>query len=194
MDIEQIKATDLITGKWTGGTTTQLYIFPKNANYKTLNFAFRISTAKIETKKSDFTALPNVSRILMILDGNIEIEHKNHYKKQMSKFDIDTFEGGWKTSSIGKCVDFNLMTTNKTNGNISSLIIKKDKYKDYKIDENNKFLFIYLFKGETSAKINNKNYTLQAGDLLNLTNLEMKIISFEAIQESELVFCSINNI
>lgn len=66
MIIEHIKASDLITNNWSGGTTTQLAIYPKDAEYKKRNFLFRISTATVETKESEFTKLPGVSRKLIL--------------------------------------------------------------------------------------------------------------------------------
>lgn len=34
MIVEHIKASNLGTNNWSGGTTTQLAIYPKNAEYK----------------------------------------------------------------------------------------------------------------------------------------------------------------
>jgi len=95
---------------WSGGTTTELFIFPLTSDYHKRNFQFRLSTATVEKDKSDFTRLIGISRKLMVLDGKITLNHKDHYSRQINKFDVDEFEGDWKTSSIGKCTDFNLMT------------------------------------------------------------------------------------
>ncbi|MCK5028254.1 MAG: HutD family protein [Bacteroidales bacterium] len=124
MITEHIKASDLNTNKWSGGTTTQLAIYPKDADYKKLNFQFRISTATVEVEESTFTKLPGIYRKLMILDGEIRIEHKDRYTQTLKKFEQDSFEGNWNTKSFGKAVDFNLMTKGNTKGEIESLIIK----------------------------------------------------------------------
>ncbi len=116
------------SNKWAGGLTTQLFIYPPTSDYQQLIFSFRISTATVTTEKSDFTILPGVSRKLMVLDGEITLYHENHHTKQLHKFDIDIFEGAWKTSSHGKCTDFNLMTTGKTIGELEAVIIKKSQH------------------------------------------------------------------
>ena len=119
MEYEIVKSESINIQKWNEGTTKELYIYPPSANYKSLDFDFRISTATVETEESSFTNLPSVLRELMVLNGEIEIKHKNHYTKKLRQFDIDKFEGDWETSSKGKCVDFNLMTMRDTNGQLS---------------------------------------------------------------------------
>ena len=109
------------TNKWSGGTTTELYIYPENANYKALDFDFRISTATVEVEESTFTPLKDINRKLMVLEGNTTLYHLNEHSKELNKFDIDTFSGNWQTKSIGKCRDFNLMTSRHCNGNIEAV-------------------------------------------------------------------------
>jgi environmental stress-induced protein Ves len=99
--INHTKAHNGITSKWSGGTTTQLFIYPENAIYAERNFVCRISTAIVEIPESTFTALPDVLKILMILEGELEIEHKGRYTKQLQKFDTDSFSGSWETQGKG---------------------------------------------------------------------------------------------
>ena len=100
MKYKILQPTNFESINWSGGTSTQLYIHPPTANYQKRNFDFRISTAKVETEKSDFTPIPGVTRHLMILSGNIHISHKNQYEKHMNPFDQDLFIGDWETSSF----------------------------------------------------------------------------------------------
>ena len=95
--------------RWSGGSTTQLHIYPEGSSYAAREFLFRISTATVETTSSTFTTLPGFQRILMILKGELEITHKGRYSKQLRAFDKDTFDGSWETTAIGKVTDFNLM-------------------------------------------------------------------------------------
>ncbi len=39
---------------WSGGTTTELFIYPEVAEYSERNFDFRISTATVEVEESNF--------------------------------------------------------------------------------------------------------------------------------------------
>lgn len=64
------KAEDFVTSKWSGGSTTELYIYPPQAVYREGNFKCRISSATVEVEKSDFTSLPGVKRYLSIFPEN----------------------------------------------------------------------------------------------------------------------------
>ena len=55
--------------QWAGGATTQLYIYPEHADYSRRDFIFRLSSATVECERSEFTSLPEVDRILMVLRG-----------------------------------------------------------------------------------------------------------------------------
>ena len=39
---------------WSGGRTTEIFIFPVGERYSDRNFLFRISTAEVELDSSDF--------------------------------------------------------------------------------------------------------------------------------------------
>lgn len=106
------KKNDQQTNRWSGGTTTQLAIFPPDADYGLRNFEWRLSTAHVENEESCFTSLPGVHRHLMILEGHIQLIHEGHREVALNPFEVDEFEGSWNTKSIGQCVDFNLMTRN----------------------------------------------------------------------------------
>ena len=187
MPFSIISADKFSTLNWSGGTSTQLYIYPETANYGLRNFDFRLSTAKVEVEKSDFTSLPGVSRKIMILDGEIEVSHKNHYNKKLQKFDIDEFEGDWQTSSVGVCSDFNLMTRGSTKGKLSSLELKQNQNHDYPIAKRFSKEFIYLYSGEICFNIDGKEQLLKLGDLLVLDKLNMHNIQFYANKASRLI-------
>lgn len=111
MKIEVKRSEELSHKRWSGGTTTQLAIWPEGADYAARRFKWRISTAVVEEEKSVFTSLPGVYRHLMILDGSIALKHEGIRQREMKPLcDVEEFDGGWNTSSVGKCVDFNLMT------------------------------------------------------------------------------------
>ena len=75
--------------EWSGGTTTQLFIFPEESSYVQRDFLFRISTAEVKVDESTFTKLPDVSRVIMILDGEIKLNHEGKSIKVLKKFDTD---------------------------------------------------------------------------------------------------------
>jgi len=141
-----IRKSDIQTSNWSGGTTSELFIFPTTSNYKDLNFGFRLSRATIETEESVFTPLPNVARQLMVLDGELELVHEGHHTKKLKPLQFDTFSGDWTTKSTGKATDFNLMTLGDTTGTFSVMKAKKKQFHSYKI--NHEFTLFYIVKGE----------------------------------------------
>ncbi len=107
--VEIIKSSNFKESRWSGGITTQLYIYPKDGDYQKRNFKFRISIATTELMESTFTKLEGVKRIISILEGKMELSHKNRYDITLMPYEIDRFIGDWDTTSKGKVKDFNLM-------------------------------------------------------------------------------------
>lgn len=191
MSYSIITADKFKTINWTGGTSTQLYIYPETSDYALRNFDFRLSTAKVEIEKSDFTPLPGVSRKIMILDGEIQISHKNHYTKKLQKFDIDKFEGDWQTSSVGICRDFNLMTKGQIKGELSSINLLKEQAASLPLTDKNSKILIYIHSGSIRFTIEGDNHKLNQADLLILDKPIMNDIKFIANQESRLIISKI---
>ena len=119
--ISFLRSTAQTTNTWSGGTTTQLAIWPPDADYQDRNFLWRISSARVDQKESAFTALPGFHRILMILEGSIRLIHEGRREVELKPFEQDAFEGEWTTRSIGRCIDFNLMTAPECEGRMEAL-------------------------------------------------------------------------
>lgn len=115
---EIIRKEDQKTSQWSGGTTTELFLYPPEGSYASRNFLFRLSSAYCEDAESVFTILPGVRRILMVLDGRITLCHNGKRKVTLEKGDQDHFTGDETTKSKGGCVDFNLMLKDGTEGNL----------------------------------------------------------------------------
>lgn len=187
-----IKAESFNTTKWSGGSTTQLFIYPPTAEYQKRNFDFRLSSAKVEAEKSDFTSLAGISRKIMILDGELEISHEKHHKKKLRKFDQDSFEGNWKTSAVGRCTDFNLMTSSPTTGHLQSMLLHKKEHLDYTFNESGNWFFIYVFSGKLSIHFEHKENALDRGDLFVLNTTQVALLNLQAQEDCELIFAIIN--
>lgn len=182
------------TSEWSGGSTTQLYISPVNASYAERNFDFRISSAKVEVPESTFTALPNVTRKLMVLEGEITLNHTNQHSKTLKPFEIDTFSGDWNTSAKGICTDFNLMTTDNLTSELSHMPLLANHYKTLTIEENYHTVCLYLHSGSIYAEINNKLYNLKKESLLVLSNINIFSFHLHAHKRSELIVSKIGYI
>ena len=159
MRIIHTKKQDLQTVSWSGGTTTQLAIYPKEAVYKKLDFIFRISTATIDVEKSDFTPLPSISRCIMILNGELTILHKDHYTKRLKKFDTDNFSGNWKTTSLGKATDFNVMTSGQVKSALTGFSFQGKASKEFILDGDVTAVYVYVGQIEVEGTF------LEQGDI-----------------------------
>ncbi len=192
MPAKILRKHEQTASKWAGGTTTQLAIFPENADYSKRNFLFRISTATVETEESEFTNLPGVSRIIMILDGTLWLNHEGHYSKTLQKFDTDLFDGSWKTSSKGKVTDFNLMTTGLATRKLFSIILQPNQI--FKEPLFNQFGFIgfYPLCGEIEVEYAGQKFHIGKNDfmLINHEN-DFSQIVVKAHEYSEIVISGI---
>lgn len=110
------------TTAWSGGTTTELAIYPKAANYKQGNYLGRLSTATVDVEASLFSPLPGISRALLLLEGRMTLGHEGHYERELKPFDQDRFDGGWTTHSQGRGRDFNLMCALGAEGELAALV------------------------------------------------------------------------
>lgn len=187
-----LPASSFKTAVWSGGTSTELFIFPPTAKYTLRDFSFRLSTATVEVETSEFTALPGFHRKLMVLDDATTLMHENHHQILLNKFEQDAFEGHWKTTSAGKCTDFNLMTRGKTTGKISAVSLQANESFEKNLSEETDWFFIYAFKGAATIFLNSTTFTLQKGDVFVIKNPEdLKFIASPSAK-TELIFSEIH--
>jgi environmental stress-induced protein Ves len=191
MDFQILKSDKFQSSNWSGGTTTELFIFPRGAQYKERNFQFRISNATVETETSDFTVLPGVSRKLMILSGSTHISVEGRFSRQMKKFDVVAFEGDWKTRSEGKCSDFNLMTIGAKKSELEGLVLNKLETLLYPLTEKCDWVFIFVHAGEVSIRFEEEKADLQNGDLFVIHQSNSGVLEILPTQNSELVVARI---
>ncbi|HEY9221936.1 MAG TPA: HutD family protein [Lutibacter sp.] len=182
MNIEIYKAEDFKTTKWSGGTTTELYIHPPAATYAAGKFNFRISSATVEIENSDFTMLPGVSRQLMVLKGSIKLSHKNHHEIQLNKREIDCFDGNWETSAVGTCVDFNLMIKGNTEGKISSVCVSAAKSLNFQLDATCEFIIFYAYEGKLQCYFGSEKRNLNQGELLVIQHPINEVVKLQSTE------------
>lgn len=108
----KIKRENYKTTDWSGGKTTEIFIYPKESSLSERDFDFRFSSATVNLEESTFTRFEGYKRILMILDGKIKISHENSEgirEKEMLPYSQDFFDGEEVTRSYGRCRDFNII-------------------------------------------------------------------------------------
>lgn len=150
--------------KWSGGETTEVFLYPPEGHYTLNEFDYRVSTAKVELTESTFSSLPGYKRIIMSLDNPLELHHKRKEglrKEKLAPYQTDYFSGDDLTKSFGKCTDFNLIYSPKLGGEMktkqSNETIKLKKQisyvlyalKNVEITFNQGTETIYLEKGTT---------------------------------------------
>ncbi|MDF3028834.1 MAG: HutD-family protein [Fluviicola sp.] len=107
-----VTEADFLVSNWSGGKTTQLFIFPEGTTLSGRDFDWRISSAVIETEESDFTSFEGYERILIPLEGKLEMEHQTPngiIQQNVNQFELARFSGSWPTKGKGKLTDFNLI-------------------------------------------------------------------------------------
>ena len=110
MRILHLKEKDYQVGLWSGGTTTELFIWPEGADYAKREFSLRVSSARVDLEESDFTTLMGVTRYITPLTGGFTLTHPGSAPVVMGPVDEPyRFSGEIPTHCLGKATDFNLM-------------------------------------------------------------------------------------
>lgn len=160
------KQEEFKTSLWSGGSTTELYIYPEDAIYKEGNFQCRISSATVEVERSDFTSLPGVKRYLSIFHGHLDMIHGEGEKVSLEPFQVDCFDGGVPTVSFGQVVDFNLMLKNGADGKMEASQISAGESFILEPKEGQNLLVVYAPVG----KVKIDDMQIETGELFICKN------------------------
>ncbi|SMC22741.1 HutD protein [Clostridium acidisoli DSM 12555] len=169
--IEIIKKENYNVSKWSGGRTTELYIYPKTAKYNNRDFKWRISTATVEVEESIFTRLEGFSRKLMVTEGKTVLAHEGMYNITLNPFEKDSFMGDWTTKSYGKASDFNLMTAKECIGALDVLTIKAESEVSIEFQRTDTEIsdFFYILGGNIEILMGNEKFYIEEKDLFCIT-------------------------
>ena len=155
------KSHQFNTTDWSGGITTELFIYPDGAEYALRNFSFRLSTATVEVESSTFTPLEGVNRSLMVLEGNLKLIHNEKQEQRLGAYDVAQFDGGLTTRSEGKCIDFNLMCQRGAEGKVFGFSMEKRSYKPLNLKGKLNFIYVYNGSVEVDGKEVHRNGLLR---------------------------------
>ena len=178
-----IPKQDQKVSKWTGGTTAELLIFPKNATVSEQNFDYRISTAKVLSEKSEFTSFPKFNRKLAILEGKLKIQHNQSEWYVLEAGKQSEFKGEWETRSEGQVVDFNVIYSCEYGVEVT--FINQLVLGDF--NQGCEVVGIYCLSG--SGNIN--DFHFQHGDFINANG---EVLSLEASENASFVKVIINKL
>lgn len=173
---------------WSGGSTRELFIFPRDTVYEKRNFDFRLSIATIETSPSIFTPLPGYLRNTLILDGMLKLAHEGHRQRTLNKFGVDEYDGAWITRSEGKSTNLNLMTTPSFRGSMKGITLIKGTAK--LIPCTSSFTFLYIHQGV--IRLSTQDQPFLCGTLLGMET--GNTIQIEAEEDCELAIVSVSQV
>ena len=165
--------------EWSGGETTQIAIYPENKKYKDRNFIWRLSSATVDIDSSVFTKLEDYNRIIMVLGGKLELNHNDKEIVYLNEFDQNEFDGANDTTTVGKCIDYNLMMKKgQCTGKIKTLTIPANNMLNHQLingfsSYKNFTLGIYSYNSSLDLSVEDLiGASLNQGDflLLNFSN------------------------
>jgi environmental stress-induced protein Ves len=165
-----VKKSQYRTSQWSGGTTTELLIYPVGSSYSERSFKWRISSAEVEASESAFTSLPGITRHIMVTDGRIILEHENRYRKVLGPFQQDSFMGDWKTVSRGKATDFNLMLAVGFTGRLEAIFLEEGEQIEIALAKQFANVF-YALDGSLELEIDKHKYGIEEKDLFYVMRL-----------------------
>ena len=171
-----IKKQDRTTTNWSGGTTSELFIYPEETSFSTGDYDMRISLATVEKSSTVFTKLEGVTRTLMVLEGSQLLEHENKHTADLKVFQQDTFSGDWNTKCIGTAINFNVMCKNNQFVRVQSIPLIKDM--KGKLDLVDTLVFLYIKEGSITidGKLIEKESSVVLDKSVNLVALEDSIM------------------
>jgi len=192
MKFRKINKSEYKVSKWSGGSTTELAIFPENADYAKRKFLWRVSSAKVELDKSSFTPLPGVQRIIMPLDGELKLHHLKQRKLILKPFEQDSFPGNWQTESEGKVQDFNVMCQAGAEASLDYIRLKAGEKTNISNEKKaTGSIFLFCYKGK--VEVRNPELTLSSFEsLLIKTEVDDELhIELIVVEESDILVIKI---
>lgn len=188
-DFQIIAPKNMETIEWASGTSCELFISPKSARFSKKNFDFRLSIATVEDNSSIFTELPKIKRTTLVLEGETTLSHKEQYTKHLKRFDQDTYNGDWATSSEGKSTNFNLMTRGSVQSEVKANSLEKDE--QLACPTNGGQASVYVHNGRIAVVMMNDAEVVEAGSLFVLPST-IPLVIVKALEESELIITHIS--
>lgn len=188
MEYKIYKTGDYSVSSWSGGTTTQLAIYPENSVYAERDFIWRLSSATVEAEESDFTELPDYNRILAVLKGEVILAYEGVRTVRLKELEYDYFDGAYKTKSYGKITDYNLMTRKGYEGKIDIVrLTDKSKILGFKAAMSRG---VYAVGGYAVLTLDGNTVMLKDGEQLVIQDCPVMTVS--VMGEGSLIFTEVH--
>ena len=189
MELIHLRPADYVTTQWSGGATTQLAIAPEGAVYADRDFLWRISSATVTVKESDFTPLPDYHRLISVLQGEMTLTHNGGEPFTLHPYEVHSFEGSDHTHSWGQCTDFNLMLRRgQAEGAMEHLALAGERV-TVPILPQTEELLLYCAEGCCNTDCKGENLTIRAGESLLLRQPCGAVLTLESVGNAHLMLC-----
>ncbi|MFN5877654.1 MAG: HutD family protein [Flavobacteriales bacterium] len=185
MSFKVFTSQDFKTTDWLGGRTTQFWISPVDALLENRDFDFRISSAAVETSESAFSKFEGYSRLLMVLEGELQLVHEGHHSIVLKPFDQDAFLGSWDTRSIGLAKDFNVIYRNNLQADIDHRDVEAGSYLTLHDCQET---FAFVLKGAGAIK----GESFKESDLIRID--QEQLISIHPDSDLQLIVVQLKNV
>ena len=175
MQYQIIKREDFIVHRWSGGTTSEIFLFPPSSCWEKKDFQIRISSADCRVDGAPYSDFTGFTRHILPLRGSMHMFHEGHHEVLLNPFDVDIFDGSWNTHHIGKAVDFNLLYSENWTGRLKPLL----QNESIKIEKSG-IIGFYAVEG---AEILSRDFSVEvpAGDFIVFNDInEATVFSIKA--------------
>lgn len=187
LKIKHLKVEDYKNLPWKNhrGTTSEIAIFPENADFHSETFKWRISSAQLASSSS-FSQFPGYDRTITLLEGDqMELNHDCMDKPQTVKMlEAHEFKGEWMTTcEVGEkpVRDFNLMVRR---GKITSKLEIISPSQTPKVLTHAKWIFIFCATGSVEVRPPQVSNTLLKGyETLMIQNDEQDSVAIELVEK-----------
>lgn len=189
-------------GQWSGGTTTELAIYPAKAEYLDRDFIWRLSTAESNAEESSFTKLPDYDRILMVLEGSVVLAHGDERSVKLGPLEQDAFDGAVKTKCFGTLKkDYNLIMRKGCRGRMEVVeasseaknipLTKHKDAQDQGLGGECVSIGIYCMEGYVIVATDNNSEMLQADQQMIINCQPGETLSISVMGEGKCIFTEV---
>ncbi len=161
---------DCFAHSWSGGSTEEVLLLPEGSTWQNKDFKIRVSSAVCFGGSSLFTDFSGFTRHISPRKGTLQMEHVRESGQKdlvrLEPYEIDVFQGSWKTTSEGSYEDFNLLTDADYSGKVQAV----RKPAEFRFDPKKQYLAGFFCTADTDAVspdlFPEGKRNLQEGDLL----------------------------
>lgn len=192
---------DFRTGRWSGGTTTEMAIFPEDSSYLERNFIWRLSGAESDQEESSFTRLEGYDRILMVLKGHVVLAHGVERTVNLGEGEQDTFQGEIKTKCFGRLErDYNLIMAKGCRGRMELMELSSDAKAadtggadDLGEGDSGRYssFGVFALEGYSVVSVNGETHMVKAGQQMVINCLPGERANISLMGEGRCIFTAV---